>query len=221
MRQIKRRNSLIPLERLKEILYCVLAQFFTYERVESSSRDTKPFLTLEGRLPTLPVSSYLSRFLLDLGYADLFVDGNHPRFKMAPTRTETVNQPTLPHPSFIQVAKPYVFEHAIQKCIQDTGVSQTREDNVRLSGVLWIDSVRKALRLSVGDPFLGINSCTDFWASPVRTFDTAVVYYHKYRLIHPDTECNYVVSSKRANLDAFCLKCLGCSSGCALHSLQN
>jgi hypothetical protein len=25
---------------------------------------------------------------------------------------------------------------------------------------------------------------------PIRTFNTAVVYYHKFRLIHPDTEYN-------------------------------
>ena len=28
---------------------------------------------------------------------------------------------------------------------------------------------------------------------PVRTFDTAVVYYHKFRLVHADTEYIYVV----------------------------
>jgi hypothetical protein len=30
--------------------------------------------------------------------------------------------------------------------------------------------------------------------SPVRTFNTACVYYHKFRLTHNDTEYNYVVS---------------------------
>lgn len=29
---------------------------------------------------------------------------------------------------------------------------------------------------------------------PVRTFDTAVVYYHKFRLVHSDTEYSHVVS---------------------------
>ncbi|KAL9114458.1 MAG: hypothetical protein Q9227_001539 [Pyrenula ochraceoflavens] len=100
---------------------------------------------------------------------------------MAPPQSDTAaNSSGLPHPSFIQVAKPYLFEHAIQKCVRDIGVSQTREDNVRLSGVVWIDNVRKALRL------------------PVRTFDTAVVYYHKFRLIHPDTEYSYVDAAAAA-----------------------
>lgn len=29
--------------------------------------------------------------------------------------------------------------------------------------------------------------------SPIRTFNTAVVYYHKFRLVHPDNEYNYMV----------------------------
>jgi CTD kinase subunit beta len=29
---------------------------------------------------------------------------------------------------------------------------------------------------------------------PVRTFDTAVIYYHKFRLVHADTEYSYAVS---------------------------
>lgn len=54
-----------------------------------------------------------------------------------------------PNPSFIQVAKPYVFEHAIQECLAATGVDPQREDDIRISGVTWIDNVRKALRLYV------------------------------------------------------------------------
>ena len=52
-----------------------------------------------------------------------------------------------PHPSFIQVAKPYIFEHTIKECISALGVSQLKEDNMRLQGVTWVDSVRKALLL--------------------------------------------------------------------------
>ncbi|OQE26510.1 hypothetical protein PENSTE_c005G00858 [Penicillium steckii] len=68
------------------------------------------------------------------------------------------------HPSFVQVAKPYIFEQTIQECIQAMGVDPTREVSQRLQGVTWIDNVRKALRL------------------PVRTFNTAVIYYHRFRL---------------------------------------
>lgn len=28
---------------------------------------------------------------------------------------------------------------------------------------------------------------------PIRTFNTAVVYYHKFRLVHPDNEYSYTV----------------------------
>lgn len=47
----------------------------------------------------------------------------------------------------IQVAKPYVFQQAIEGCLRDVGVAQAREDNIRLAGVRWIDDVRRALKL--------------------------------------------------------------------------
>lgn len=61
-----------------------------------------------------------------------------------------------PHPSFIQVAKPYVFEHTIQECLAATGVDPQREDDIRISGVTWIDNVRKALRLYVRQPIISV-----------------------------------------------------------------
>ncbi|KKK12442.1 hypothetical protein P175DRAFT_0437162 [Aspergillus ochraceoroseus IBT 24754] len=84
------------------------------------------------------------------------------------------------HPSFIQVAKPYIFEQTIQKCIAAMGVNPLREEAVRLQGVTWIDNVRRVLYL------------------PIRTFNTAVVYYHKFRLIHPDTDYNYMDAAAAA-----------------------
>ena len=55
----------------------------------------------------------------------------------------------LPGPmqSHIQVAKPYVFQQAIEGCLDDLGVALPREDNIRLAGVQWIDNVRRALKL--------------------------------------------------------------------------
>ncbi len=76
------------------------------------------------------------------------LDGSHISKKMAPVRDPDLDPDrTGPLPSFIQVAKPYIFEHAIQECIKLTGVAPAREDQLRLSGVQWIDSVRKSLRL--------------------------------------------------------------------------
>lgn len=52
-----------------------------------------------------------------------------------------------PHPSFIEVAKPYVFEQQLQKCMAAIEATEAKEDNVRLQGVTWIDNVRRALQL--------------------------------------------------------------------------
>jgi CTD kinase subunit beta len=52
-----------------------------------------------------------------------------------------------PHPSYIQVARPYVFEQKLQECMNATGVSEAKEDVARLQGVQWIDNVRRALKL--------------------------------------------------------------------------
>ena len=52
-----------------------------------------------------------------------------------------------PHPSYIQLAKPYMFEQKLQECMAATGVTEAKEDNIRLQGVSWIDSLRKALHL--------------------------------------------------------------------------
>ncbi|KAL9025177.1 MAG: hypothetical protein Q9196_005958 [Gyalolechia fulgens] len=89
---------------------------------------------------------------------------------MAPSQSSDppdVHRPG-PHPSYIQIAKPYIFESKIQECLVVAGVTETRDDSIRLQAVAWIDSVRRALHL------------------PVRTYNTAVVYFHKYRLVHPD-----------------------------------
>ncbi|KAI9696786.1 MAG: RNA polymerase II C-terminal domain kinase beta subunit [Candelina mexicana] len=85
-----------------------------------------------------------------------------------------------PHPSFIQVAKPYVFEQKLQECMAVTGVTEAKEGNLRTQGVAWIDSVRKALQL------------------PVRTYNTAVVYYHKFRLVHVDNEYSFIDAAAAA-----------------------
>ena len=80
--------------------------------------------------------------------------------KMAPDRreeahsstsTDTTVAPDPPpiHPSFIQVAKPYIFEQTIQQCIAAMGVNPLREESLRLQGVTWIDSVRRNLFLYV------------------------------------------------------------------------
>ena len=52
-----------------------------------------------------------------------------------------------PHPSYIEIAKPYVFETKVQECLTTAGVSEAKDESIRLQGIAWIDSVRKFLRL--------------------------------------------------------------------------
>ncbi|KAF2024649.1 cyclin-like protein [Setomelanomma holmii] len=85
-----------------------------------------------------------------------------------------------PHPSYIEIAKPYILQSRIQKCLADINMSDAKEDAVRLQGVAWIDQVRRALHL------------------PIRTFNTAVIYYHKFRLLHSDNEYNWADASAAA-----------------------
>ena len=53
------------------------------------------------------------------------------------------------HPSFIQIARPYIFEQPVQDCFAAMKVNTLREESLRLQGVTWIDNVRRALHLYV------------------------------------------------------------------------
>ena len=52
-----------------------------------------------------------------------------------------------PHPSYIQIAKPYIFESRIQECMLAAGINEAREEDIRLQAVAWIDNVRRAMHL--------------------------------------------------------------------------
>ena len=68
---------------------------------------------------------------------------------MAPTQASGTldNGHVGPHPSFIQVAKPYLFEQKIQECVAATGAAEAKEVTNRMQGIAWIDSARRALHL--------------------------------------------------------------------------
>ncbi|EON69237.1 hypothetical protein W97_08497 [Coniosporium apollinis CBS 100218] len=85
-----------------------------------------------------------------------------------------------PHPSFIEVAKPYVFQQKLERCLNAIGMNEAKEDSIRLQGVTWIDNIRRAMQL------------------PVRTYNTAVVYYHKFRLVHSDNEYDNIHAAAAA-----------------------
>lgn len=97
---------------------------------------------------------------------------------MAPTASS--DERVGPHPSYIEVAKPYILHSTITKSLSELHMTEGKEDAVRLQGVAWIDSVRRSLQL------------------PIRTFNTAVVYYHKFRLLHADGEYNWADASGAA-----------------------
>lgn len=68
---------------------------------------------------------------------------------MTPHTPEERAQPAPkgPHPSYIETAKPYIFEHQVQTMLQRIGISEGVEENSRVMGVSWIDNVRRALLL--------------------------------------------------------------------------
>ncbi|KAJ5090333.1 cyclin [Penicillium argentinense] len=99
----------------------------------------------------------------------------------APAPEQGPPEPPPIHPSFIQVAKPYIFEHTIQQCFEAMRVDPIREASMRLQGIALIDSVRRILHL------------------PLRTFNTAAVYYHRFRLVTPDTGHNFMVRETYPN----------------------
>ncbi|KAK2592731.1 RNA polymerase II C-terminal domain kinase beta subunit [Conoideocrella luteorostrata] len=78
-----------------------------------------------------------------------------------------------PHPGFISSSNQYSSEIKIRRMLKDNGCDPAREDNYRLQGVQLLDNVREHLQL------------------PVRTFDTACTYFHKFRLNFRDAEYNY------------------------------
>ncbi|RBR26715.1 uncharacterized protein FIESC28_00498 [Fusarium coffeatum] len=78
-----------------------------------------------------------------------------------------------PHPGFISSSNQYTSELRLRRMLKDNGCDPARQDNYRLQGVQLIDNVRKSLQL------------------PVRSFDTACTYFHKFRLNFRDAEYNY------------------------------
>ena len=70
------------------------------------------------------------------------------KMAMATTATSTpVTRHVGPHPSFVKVAQPYMLEHQIRELLDNIGVTEAKEDSMRLQGVLYIDNVRKHLML--------------------------------------------------------------------------
>lgn len=154
----------------------------------------------EGQSPLSPTSEedlrYASRTVHPPSW-DMPLEGRISR--PAPPGQATPPLPPAIHPSFVKVAKPYMSEQVIQNCIRSLGVDPTREENTRLQGVSWIDKVRKELKLYVLISKLPLTagktntSHSNAGFRPVRTYDTAVMFFHRFRLMHPDNEYTLTV----------------------------
>lgn len=56
---------------------------------------------------------------------------------------------------------------------------------------------------------------------PIRTYNTAVVYYHKFRLVHADNEYSFIVDQLFFFTMNFTNEREGCRSSGSVHSLQD
>ena len=52
-----------------------------------------------------------------------------------------------PHPSYIELAKPFIFQFKIHECLTKAAITEAKDDGIRLQGITWIDNVRKFMHL--------------------------------------------------------------------------
>ncbi|KAI1386612.1 uncharacterized protein F4822DRAFT_444953 [Hypoxylon trugodes] len=78
-----------------------------------------------------------------------------------------------PNLGTIKVGHQYICECYIRRMFAEKHLDAAREANYRLQGVQVIDSTREALLL------------------PVKTYNTACTFYHRFRLEHPTHDYNY------------------------------
>ncbi|KAL2262718.1 hypothetical protein VTK26DRAFT_307 [Humicola hyalothermophila] len=83
------------------------------------------------------------------------------------------SKPIGPPSGLAAIPTQYNSEQSLRQMMKSIGYDEAREDGYRLKGIQLIDAVRQSLQL------------------PVRTFDTAAIYYHKFRVRFPSNEYNY------------------------------
>ena len=105
---------------------------------------TWPTLQPAAAKPQMFSCSKLPNFYLFAQYFPKFIYQD-----MAPSQNNDLMENNVPgpHPSYIQIAKPYVFHNKVLECITSAGSTEAKDDAIRLQGVAWIDSVRKAMHL--------------------------------------------------------------------------
>ncbi|KAI0830989.1 hypothetical protein F5Y06DRAFT_203189 [Hypoxylon sp. FL0890] len=114
---------------------------------------------------------------------------HHSRQKLALTSDTTENMapahvakngamdsraaPAGPPLGTIKVGHQYICECHIRRMFTEKRLDAAREANYRLQGIQMIETVREALLL------------------PVKTYNTACTFYHRFRLEHPAPDYNY------------------------------
>ncbi|KAH7159721.1 hypothetical protein B0J13DRAFT_111575 [Dactylonectria estremocensis] len=78
-----------------------------------------------------------------------------------------------PRPGIISSSNQYTTELKIRRMLKDNDCDPAHQDSYRIQGVQLIENVREHLQL------------------PVRSFDTACTYFHKFRLNFRDVEYNF------------------------------
>ena len=113
-------------------------------------------------------------------------------------------RPNGPPPGQMKVTQPFISEQCIRHMMAQNGGEPTRDAQLAVSGVQLIDNVREHLQLFVPHPFpprafvsgprrnlLPTLLKADLSSRPVRTFNTACTYFHRFRLVFRDTEYNW------------------------------
>ncbi|GAB1319396.1 RNA polymerase II C-terminal domain kinase beta subunit [Madurella fahalii] len=83
------------------------------------------------------------------------------------------SNPVGPPSGLSAIPTQYTSEQTLRQMLKSIGYDEAREDGYRLKGIHLINTVRQSLHL------------------PVKTFDTAAIYYHKFRIRFPSNEYNY------------------------------
>ncbi|KAK4640812.1 RNA polymerase II C-terminal domain kinase beta subunit [Podospora bellae-mahoneyi] len=81
--------------------------------------------------------------------------------------------PIGPVTGLSDMATQYISEQTLQQRLKAIAYEEAKDDHYRIRGVQLIDNVREALQL------------------PIKTFDTAAIYYHRFRIRFPSSEYNY------------------------------
>ncbi|KAJ2894462.1 putative c-type cyclin protein [Zalerion maritima] len=81
--------------------------------------------------------------------------------------------PRGPNPGAVTLSAPFISQVKIDRMKKDLSLDHVKEETSRLQGVELIHKVRTAILL------------------PVKTFDTACCYYHKFRLCYRDADYSF------------------------------